>query len=335
MPAFIKIGLVPDSGGTLAHRLARRRRVLGVAHRPRRLSAEEARDWGLVSEVVAVDQLAERGHEVAQLFAAMPTRAVWHTKRLLDAAETTTFAEQLELEAAAQAELTQTWDFREGVSAFLEKRDSRFIGADVLATHPIRMVVTDDLDRWRLTVATRWLLVLPHLLVLTLWTYLAVLVGVVNWAITLARGESPRGVHNWMARLVRYQAHVYAYLFTSWGRGPLPVVPRLARHLSRRSRDRPAGTAGALEDTGLRWARIDPRPAAYLLATVLTCVALSSLPRRALRARRWGATRAGSKRPQRVRFRYQGQMFGFLLLLTDRYPALASGSGFTHVRRQG
>ena len=66
---------------------------------------------------------------MAQLFAAMPTRAVWQTKRLLDAAETTTFAEQLELEAATQAELTQTPDFREGVAAFLEKREAAFTGA--------------------------------------------------------------------------------------------------------------------------------------------------------------------------------------------------------------
>ena len=62
---------------------------------------------------------------MAELFAAMPTRAVWQTKRLLDAAQETTFAEQLELEAVTQAEMTQTHDFTEGVAAFLEKRDRR------------------------------------------------------------------------------------------------------------------------------------------------------------------------------------------------------------------
>jgi enoyl-CoA hydratase/carnithine racemase len=54
---------------------------------------------------------------------------VWHTKRLLDAAETTSFAEQLELEAVTQAELVGTRDFHEGVAAFLEKRDAEFSGS--------------------------------------------------------------------------------------------------------------------------------------------------------------------------------------------------------------
>ena len=130
VPAFIKIGLVPDSGGTwLARRLLGAARAFEWLTTGRRLSAEDALDWGLVSEVVPVGRFAERVEEVARLFAAMPTRAVWETKRLLDAAESTTFAEQLELEAITQAEMTQTPDFREGVAAFLEKRDAVFSGA--------------------------------------------------------------------------------------------------------------------------------------------------------------------------------------------------------------
>src|SRR5579871_1511678 len=214
VPAFIKIGLVPDSGGTwLARRLLGAARAFEWFTTGRRLGAEEAREWGLVSEVVADDELAERAQEVAQLFAEMPTRAVWQTKRLLDAAETTTFAEQLELEATTQAELVQTFDFAEGVSAFLGKREARFTGAEVSSPHPIRLVVTDDLQRWRLTVALRWLLGLPHILVLSLWMYLAFPVVFVNWLISLARGRPSSGVHAWTSRLVRYQAHVYAYLF--------------------------------------------------------------------------------------------------------------------------
>jgi 2-(1,2-epoxy-1,2-dihydrophenyl)acetyl-CoA isomerase len=129
VPAFIKIGLVPDSGGTwLARRLLGAARSFEWLTTGRRLSAAEARDWGLVSEVVATEHFPERVNEVAQLFAAMPTQAVWQTKRLLDAAETSTFAEQLEFEAVTQADLTQTADFREGVAAFLEKREAAFGG---------------------------------------------------------------------------------------------------------------------------------------------------------------------------------------------------------------
>src|SRR3954465_8774677 len=161
VPAFVNIGLVPDSGGTWLVR-----RVLGTARAfewlatGRKLPAEEARQWGVVSGAVPAEELAERAREVAELFAAMPTRAIWETKRLLDAAETSTFEEQLELEATTQAEVTQTVDFREGVAAFLEKREPAFTGAAVQRPHPIHLVVTDDLKRWRLTVALRWLLAL-------------------------------------------------------------------------------------------------------------------------------------------------------------------------------
>ena len=130
VPAFIKIGLVPDSGGTwLVRRLLGTARAFEWLTTGRRLGADEARDWGLVSEVVPDDELAARTAELAALYAAMPTRAVWETKRLLDAAETSTFEEQLELEAETQAKMTATPDFREGVAAFLEKRDARFTGA--------------------------------------------------------------------------------------------------------------------------------------------------------------------------------------------------------------
>jgi len=129
VPAFINIGLVPDSGST--HFV---RRLLGTARAfewlasGRRLTAAEAHAWGLVSEVVEADRLLGRAAELAAELAAMPTRGIGMTKRLLDHAEHTTLEEQLELEAQLQAAATQTADFREGVEAFLEKREPRFEG---------------------------------------------------------------------------------------------------------------------------------------------------------------------------------------------------------------
>src|SRR4051794_2538412 len=214
VPAFVSIGLVPDSGGTWLVR-----RVLGTARAfewlatGRKLPAEEARQWGIVSEVVPAEELADRAREVADLFAAMPTRAIWETKRLLDEAETSTLEEQLELEATTQSELARTDDFREGVAAFLEKREAAFTGAVLELPHPIHLVVTDDLRRWRLTVAVRWLLAYPHLLALAGWTLIALPVAIVHWFITLIRGRPSAGVHAWTARFVRYQVHVNAYAY--------------------------------------------------------------------------------------------------------------------------
>jgi 2-(1,2-epoxy-1,2-dihydrophenyl)acetyl-CoA isomerase len=129
VPAFINIGLVPDSGGTyFVRRLLGTSRAFEWMTSGRRLSAAEALEWGLVSEVVEDDRLAERAAERAAELAAMPTRGVGLTKRLFDNAENATLEEQLELEAELQAAATQTADFREGVDAFLEKRDPRFEG---------------------------------------------------------------------------------------------------------------------------------------------------------------------------------------------------------------
>jgi 2-(1,2-epoxy-1,2-dihydrophenyl)acetyl-CoA isomerase len=129
VPAFIGIGLVPDSGGSFfIARLLGPARAFEWMTSNRRLSAEEAQAWGLVSEVVDGDRLAERAAELAATYAAAPTRGVALTKRLFDNAPTATLDEQLELEAELQDEATRTEDFREGVKAFLEKRPPSFTG---------------------------------------------------------------------------------------------------------------------------------------------------------------------------------------------------------------
>jgi 2-(1,2-epoxy-1,2-dihydrophenyl)acetyl-CoA isomerase len=129
VPAFVNIGLVPDSGGTFfVTRLLGSPRAFEWMTSGRRLTAQEALDWGLVSEVVPDDRLAPRAAEWAAQLAAMPTRGIGMSKRLFDSADWATLEEQLEREAQLQAAATQTDDFREGVDAFLEKREPRFEG---------------------------------------------------------------------------------------------------------------------------------------------------------------------------------------------------------------
>ncbi len=129
VPAFINIGLVPDMGGTFfVRRLLGTSRAFEWMTSGRKLSAAEARDWGLVSEVVPDGELAGRAAEWAAELAALPTRGIGLSKRLFDHAEHTTLEEQLELEAQLQAVATRTDDFREGVAAFLEKREPLFEG---------------------------------------------------------------------------------------------------------------------------------------------------------------------------------------------------------------
>jgi 2-(1,2-epoxy-1,2-dihydrophenyl)acetyl-CoA isomerase len=129
VPAFVGIGLVPDSGGSyFVHRLLGAPRAFEWMTSNRRLTAAEAHAWGLVSEVVEADRLSARAAEVAAGYAAAPTRAIGMTKRLFDHADNATLDEQLELEAQLQTIVTGTADFREGVAAFLEKRPPSFTG---------------------------------------------------------------------------------------------------------------------------------------------------------------------------------------------------------------
>ena len=130
VPAFINIGLVPDSG--LSFFLSR---ILGPAKAlewtasGRLLSAEEALEQGLVSEVAGPDELEPRAAELAAEWAGRPTAALGMYKELFDAAPAATLAEQLELEAVLQTRAAASADFSEGVSAFREKRSARFSGS--------------------------------------------------------------------------------------------------------------------------------------------------------------------------------------------------------------
>ncbi len=129
VPAFINIGLVPDTGASyFVAQLLGYARAFEWLVSGRRLTAAEAHGFGLVSEVVEDDALGDRTAELAASLAAKPTRGIGMTKRLLDRAATQTLEEQLEWEAQLQAAAARSEDFSEGVAAFLEKREPRFRG---------------------------------------------------------------------------------------------------------------------------------------------------------------------------------------------------------------
>ena len=129
VPAFINVGLVPDSGGTyFIVELLGYARAFEWMTSGEKLSATEARDWGLVSEVVEGDGLPARAAEVAARYAAMPTRGVGMTKRLFSEAARNRLEQQLELEAELQGVAGRSADYAEGVAAFLAKRKPVFTG---------------------------------------------------------------------------------------------------------------------------------------------------------------------------------------------------------------
>jgi len=85
------------------------------------------------------------------------------------------------------------------------------VAATVPTTHPIRLVVNDDLQRTRLTVFFRLILAIPLFLWAVLWGVIALLAYIANWFATLFMGQSPDGLHNFLGTFLRYTTHVRAY----------------------------------------------------------------------------------------------------------------------------
>ena len=129
VPAFISIGLVPDSGGTwLARRLLGTTRAFEWLTTGRRLGAEEARGWGLVSEVVPAAELDDAVARVVGELSALSPVALAMAKRVLNHVYDSPLHVGLELEGLAYGVLKSTDDFREGVESFVEKRPPTFRG---------------------------------------------------------------------------------------------------------------------------------------------------------------------------------------------------------------
>lgn len=130
LQAFARIGLVPDGGSTfMLPRLIGWGRAVELSMLAERLPAEQALEWGLVNRVFDDnDALMAGAMDIAKRLASGPRslalirRAYWNTWQ-------NSFEQQLELEAQLQGEAGASNDFKEGVSAFLEKRDAQFKGA--------------------------------------------------------------------------------------------------------------------------------------------------------------------------------------------------------------
>ena len=127
--AFVKIGLIPDSGGSyLLPRAVGYPKALELSISGDLIDAKTALEIGLVSRVVSAVSFRDDVSALANKLAAMPTLAIAATKSLLQGSLARTLDEALEEEATAQAAMGQTHDHVEGVNAFAEKREPRFEG---------------------------------------------------------------------------------------------------------------------------------------------------------------------------------------------------------------
>lgn len=127
--AFSKIGLIPDSGGTfILPRLIGFQKAAALMFTGEKVSAEDAEKMGLIYKWVEDEKLMEEALKFTTQLAQMPTVGLGLTKRLLNESMHNSLFVQLNREGAVQAEAAQSYDHKEGVKAFLEKRAPVFKG---------------------------------------------------------------------------------------------------------------------------------------------------------------------------------------------------------------
>ena len=129
LQAFRRIGLVPDGGSTwLLARTIGRVRAMEMALFGDKVPAEKALEWGMVNRIVADDALMSTAMEMAEKLATGPTVALSLARDLIWKACESDFDEAIYDERLAQRTAGRTDDFKEGVSAFLQKRPAEFKG---------------------------------------------------------------------------------------------------------------------------------------------------------------------------------------------------------------
>jgi hypothetical protein len=187
--------------------------------------------------------------------------------------------------------------------------------AAIPATHPIRLVVNDDLQRNRLTVFFRLVLAIPLLLWALLWGVIAYLAWIVNWFATLFMGRSPDGLHTFLATYLRYVTHVRAYCFLIADPYP-PFTGKEGTY--------PVDLEVEPPEHQNRWTvffRLILAIPAWLVMYVLS--SLSNL----LAIFSWFIALFAGRVPEGLRnfaalaLRIEMQTFGYVMLLTERYPS--------------
>ena len=187
---------------------------------------------------------------------------------------------------------------------------------DVPDPHPIRMVVTDDLVRSRLTVFFRLLLAIPHFIWVTLWSFAVALAALAAWVIGLVTGRVPDGLHSFIAAYTRYYAHLDAYLWIA--ADPYPGF---------------TGVPGYPVDVEITPATPQSRLTIFfrLLLAIPAAIVMSVLQNVAwiVAILAWfyalvtGRMSKGMRDLQVYCLRYQAQTLGYLMLLTQRYPSFS------------